>query len=41
MALAKVAVEPAQEHDFVAAFLERWGEAAGSQRKARPRRAAL
>ena len=40
MALAKVAVEPAQEHDFVSAFLERWGEAAGSQRKTRSRRAA-
>lgn len=40
MALAKVAVEPAQEHDFVAAFLGRWGEAGGIQRKPRSRMAA-
>ena len=37
MALAKVAVEPAQEHDFIGAFLERWGEAAGGRRKSRSR----
>lgn len=40
MALAKVAVEPAQEHDFIAAFLGRWGEAAAGKRKVRRRRAA-
>lgn len=39
MALAGVAVEPAQEHDFVAAFLARWGESAtGRKDGARKRR---
>jgi hypothetical protein len=37
MALAKVAVEPAQEHGFVAAFLSRWGEA-GVKGKGKTRR---
>jgi hypothetical protein len=37
MALAKVAVEPAQEHDFIAAFLARWGEAAVRHSKVRKR----
>ena len=32
MALARVAVEPAQEHVFVSAFLSRWGEAASGSR---------
>ncbi|GIW54775.1 MAG: hypothetical protein KatS3mg082_1179 [Nitrospiraceae bacterium] len=27
LALAPLAVEPADEHDFVTAFLARWGEA--------------
>ena len=27
LALARVAVEPAEEHAFLAAFLARWGEA--------------
>ena len=39
MALAGVAVEPAQEHKFVAAFLARWGESAtGRKDGARTRR---
>ena len=33
MALAKVAVEPSQEHGFVSAFLGRWGEAARPGKK--------
>ncbi len=37
MALARVAVEPAQEHEFVSAFLGRWGEAAVGARTARRR----
>lgn len=37
MALARVAVEPTQEHDFVATFLARWGEAAGAGRQSRVR----
>ncbi|HEX9565435.1 MAG TPA: ATP-binding protein [Gemmatimonadaceae bacterium] len=41
MALAKVAVEPPQEHEFVAAFLGRWGEAAGGGGKDGARRRRL
>lgn len=33
LALAPLAVEPAQEHAFVTAFLSRWGEALGSTTK--------
>ena len=32
MALSSVAVEPAQQHAFVTAFLARWGEAIGAPR---------
>jgi hypothetical protein len=39
LALARVAVEPSQEHDFVEAFLARWGESATGRRNgARKRR---
>ena len=41
MALSRLAVEPAQEHAFVTAFLARWGEAAehrGARRARRPRK---
>jgi hypothetical protein len=41
MALAGVAVEPAQSREFLAAFLSHWGEALGRDRRRRqPRRAA-
>jgi hypothetical protein len=35
MALSSIAVEPPQQHAFVTAFLERWGEAASGPRPAR------
>jgi hypothetical protein len=38
MALAGVAVEPAQEHAFVAAFLARWGESATGRKDGARRR---
>jgi hypothetical protein len=39
LALAPLAVEPAGEHAFVTAFLERWGEALETDRRRRPTRA--
>jgi len=38
LALARVAVEPAEEHAFLAAFLARWGEALEGDRGRRPGR---
>lgn len=38
MALSRVAVEPSQEHDFVVAFLARWGEAAAGRKDGARRR---
>jgi len=38
MTLSTVAVEPAQQHGFVTAFLERWGEAIGPGNGRRARR---
>lgn len=35
MALSSIAVEPPQQHSFVTAFLERWGEAASGPRRSR------
>jgi hypothetical protein len=37
LSLARVAVEPPLEHDFIATFLARWGEAAGEHTKSRRR----
>lgn len=37
LSLARVAVEPPLEHEFVATFLARWGEAAGERSRIRKR----
>jgi hypothetical protein len=38
LALARLAVPPAEEHEFVTAFLIRWGEALdGTRRRSRKR----
>jgi hypothetical protein len=37
MALARLAVEPAEAHDFVTAFLVRWGKTVDKKRRRRPR----
>jgi hypothetical protein len=38
MALARLAVEPAEAQDFVSSFMARWGETADRRRKARKRK---